>query len=93
MNSLRIAYQKEDSLIFFKYNDIEYRREECKMLSNFHTIKWNVVIPDESLRETGPLHYYSYPMGWSDKTGHLNVEQPPPNLEIEFKKLNDSTRI
>jgi hypothetical protein len=80
-------YWKEESRYNVVYNDIEYIREECKMLDGFHIIKWNIAIEDESMREDGPLYYYSFPRGWSDKTKHLNPNQSPPDLEIIYQGL------
>ena len=73
-------YWKNESIHFVKHNGIIYKRDEVKMYDDFHTIAWR--------SEDGEnLHYYySYPTGWNGNNNHLDVDNPPPDLEIEFKR-------
>lgn len=50
-------------------------------MNNFHTISWRLLGSEEL------IHYYSSPQGWSDNTGHLNVNELTPVIENEFQKL------
>ena len=66
-------------------NGKKYVRDECIMgIDNFHTISWNFY-PDQ-YRTSGPLHYYSYPQGWSNKEGWLCIDAPAPELEKIFQR-------
>jgi len=74
-------YWKNESIHFVEHNGIIYKREETKMRGDFHTIAWR--------SEDGEnLHYYYSPLalGWSDEEGICGKDNPPPDLEIEFKR-------
>jgi hypothetical protein len=80
-------YYKKESDYIIEYNNDLYVRVECEMIGDFHTIKWTT--KETRDRDDGPiLYYYNSGQGWSDKTGHLNINEPAPELENEFKKLN-----
>ena len=79
-------YYKKESDYCIEFNDEFYVRVECEMIGNFHTIKWTT--KENRDKDNGIiLHYYSNGQGWSDKTGHLNINEPTPDLEIEYKKF------
>ena len=80
MEIIKNNYWKKTTIHHVIYNEVVYIREECEMFTDFHTIAWN-----SEDKET--LHYYySYPTGWNGNNNHLDVDNPPPDLEIEFKK-------
>ena len=80
MEIIKNNYWKNTTIHHVIYNEVVYIREECEMFTDFHTIAWNSE-DKETLR-----YYYSYPMGWNGNNNHLDVDNPPPDLEIEFKK-------
>lgn len=92
MKIFKDSYWKNVSRDYVEYNKIKYVREEVKMSGDFHTIEWNIKIPDENKREDGPFHYFCHDMGWDGDDGLLNKNNPPPELEVEFQKLKLSER-
>ena len=51
------------------------------MNGGFHTISW-------TSEDGGKLiHYFTSRIGWGDSSGHLNPDQPAPEMEVEFQKL------
>ena len=80
MEIIKNNYWKKTTIHHVIYNEVVYIREECEMFTDFHTIAWNSV-DKETLH-----YYYSYPTGWNGNNNHLDVDNPPPDLEIEFKK-------
>ena len=80
MEIIKNNYWKKTTIHHVIYNEVVYIREECEMFTDFHTIAW-------SSEDKETLHYYySYPTGWNGNNNHLDVDNPPPDLEIEFKK-------
>jgi hypothetical protein len=80
MEIIKNNYWKKTTIHHVIYNEVVYIREECEMFTDFHTIAWR--------SEDGEnLHYYySLALGWSDEEGICGKDNPPPDLEIEFKK-------
>jgi hypothetical protein len=80
MEIIKNKYWKKTIIHHVIYNDVVYIREECEMFTDFHDITW-------SSEDKETIHYYYfYPTGWSGDDETCNRHNPPPDLEIEFKK-------
>ncbi len=61
-----------------------YRWEGEDELKDFHTIMWRM-FNEKHYQEHGSVEYYSCDNGWA-KNGHLNKNNPIPEIEIIFKE-------
>jgi hypothetical protein len=84
-------YEKSEFVDTLIHNGLKYRREECIMDGNHHTIRWNYQIKDESRRQGGPLFYFSKDMGWGGNypdgvKRNLSKDNPIPEVEVVFQR-------
>lgn len=74
-------FWSRESTIVVRHKRKTYIRKESEMNGGFHTISWT--------SEDGEklIHYFTSRIGWGDSSGHLNPDQPAPEVEVEFQKL------
>ena len=96
MNEFRIPKKCIEYRHYVIYNDVKYTREETLSLKCFswasepdklldvHIIKWNYYPEDPY--GNGSEEYFSVDKGWADENGMMDISNPMPEIEKQFRE-------